>query len=87
MNDGVAGEGGSAVRGLERGDQLAQHTPLWGTHAHCPGIGEVGVKFDCLRFVHEEFLNPGLCAGSLKSDSLLTRISGCIVLNAQSRAP
>ena len=51
--------GGSADCGVEGVEQWGQHTPLWGAHAQCPGVGEVVSQFDCLGSVSEEVLYPG----------------------------
>ena len=59
LNGGVAGVGGSAVSGVERAEQWAQHTVLWGAHVQCLSGGEVGAQFDCLGSVCEEVCNPG----------------------------
>ena len=58
LNDGVTGVGGSTACGVESVKHCAQHTPLWGARAQCPGAVEVVSQFDCLGLVCEEVLNP-----------------------------
>ena len=72
------------VEVVEVVEEGAQHTPLWGACVECLGGGEVGAKFDCLGPVSEEVLYPAADEwGSPRSDSLLTRMSGMIVLKAE----
>ena len=84
FNEGVAGLGGSAVSGVEGVEQQAPLTPLWGACAQCPGGGEVRAEFDCLRTVlGRSLIHDQVCGENPRSDSLLTRMSGMIILNAE----
>ena len=56
LNDGVAGVSRSTVSGVERVELRAKHTPLWAVCAQCPGVGEVGAKFDWGWFVRKSLI-------------------------------
>ena len=64
--------------------EWAQHAALWRTRTEHEGGGAVGANFNRLRrFVRKSFIKAQVAGGKSRAASLLTRMSGMMVLKAE----